>query len=189
MKLNELLEKEIKGKVIAFPTDTVYGVGCLIDDEESISKIYELKERDFDKPLAVLVGTLDDAIKLVNGLNEEAVELIKKYWPGALTIICEKGECVPKFLNPKFSTIGIRMPNSEVALEILRKYGPMAVTSVNKSGEIALNDYSDICSLYGDKIDYIVESNEVSSNVSSTVIEVNESGVKVLRQGDIKIKD
>ena len=121
MKLDELLEKEIKGKVIAFPTDTVYGVGCLIDDEESISRIYELKERDFDKPLAVLVGSIEDVVKLVNRLNEEAVELIKKHWPGALTIICEKGENVPEFLNPKFSTIGLRMPNSHTALQILKK--------------------------------------------------------------------
>ena len=81
------------------------------------------------------------------------------------------------------------MPNSHTALQILKKYGPMAVTSINKSGETALNDYNDICTMFRDKIDYIIESNEISSNVSSTVIEVNQFGFKVLRQGDIKIKD
>ena len=94
---------------------------------------------------------------------------------------------IPSFLNPSFKTIGIRMPNSKIALTILKKYGPMAVTSINKSGSKALNDYQEIVNLFGDKIDYIIESDEESSNISSTVIEVLDSDIKVIRQGDIII--
>lgn len=186
MKKEELLKlHNIKGKVIAFPTDTVYGVGCKIDDEESIDRIYLLKERDFNKPLAILVGSLEDAIALIEYLPLKAVEIIKKYWPGALTIICKKSEIVPPFLNKGYKTIGIRMPNSATALEILRKFGPMAVTSVNKSGSVALNTYEEIESCFNDSIDYIIESNETSSNISSTVIEVMDDDIRIIRQGDI----
>lgn len=188
MKLDELLKiKSIRGKLIAMPTDTVYGVGCLLDDEESINKIYALKNRDFNKPLAILVASLEDVLALVEYLPVDAVELIKKHWPGALTIICKKSNIVPPFLNRGFKTIGLRMPNSKTALEILKKFGPMAVTSINESGSEALNDYDLINSIYGDKIDYIIESNESSSNISSTVIEINDEEVKVIRQGDIII--
>lgn len=189
MKLEELLQIEnLNGKVIAFPTDTVYGVGCLINDEESLKRIYALKERDYDKPLAILVGTIEQAISLVKYLPDNAVELIMKHWPGALTIICKKSEEVPPFLNPRFYTIGVRMPKSETALAILKKYGPMAVTSVNKSGEEALNSYQEIFDNYQGKIDFIIESDEVSSNVSSTVVEIDNDYINVLRQGDIIIK-
>ena len=164
--------KKLNNKIIAFPTDTVYGVGALINDEISINKIYELKERDLDKPLAVLVGNIDDVYDLVEYLPDKAKELIINYWPGALTIICKKNNKVPSVLNPKFNTIGIRMPNNKTALEILRKFGPLATTSINRSGEQAINDYETIKKLYNDKIDYIFENDEDSSNVSSTVIEI-----------------
>lgn len=188
MKVEELLQiEDLTGKVIAFPTDTVYGVGCLINDESSIKRIYDLKERDFDKPLAILVGSIEDAISLVENLPSQAVELIKNHWPGALTIICKKSNSVPLCLNPRFQTIGIRMPNNKVALDILKKHGPMAVTSINKSGETPLNEYGEIVINYQDKINYIVEGNEKSSNVSSTVIEIIDNEIKILRQGNIII--
>lgn len=189
MKKEELLKIDnIDGKVLAFPTDTVYGVGAKITDKEGINKIYELKERDYDKPLAVLVGTLEDAISLVDGLPKEAVDLIIKHWPGALTIICDKSSIVPSFLNPKFQTIGIRMPNNKTALEILKKYGPMATTSINISGEEPLNNYNDIVNQFGCQIDYIIESNEESSNISSTVIEIKDGNINVIRQGNIIVR-
>ena len=188
MKIEELLILDnIKNKVIAFPTDTVYGVGCLIDDEQSIKRIYELKKRDQDKPLAILVGSIEQANDIVKALPKKAVELMEKHWPGALTIICEKNENVPSFLNPLYKTIGIRMPKSKIALAILQKYGPMAVTSVNKSGEAPLNTFDEINNAYQNEIDYIIESNESSSNVSSTVIEINQENIKIIRQGNIII--
>ena len=145
MKIDELLILDnIKNKVIAFPTDTVYGVGCLIDDELSIKRIYELKKRDQDKPLAILVGSIEQANDIVKALPKKAVELMEKHWPGALTIVCEKNDNVPSFLNPLYKTIGIRMPKSNIALAILQKYGPMAVTSVNKSGEAPLNTFDEM---------------------------------------------
>ena len=157
MKLEQFIKlDQINNHLICFPTDTVYGVGCLINDIDSLNKIYELKERDLNKPLAVLVGSIDDALSLFEDLPVQVLELMKTHWPGALTIIYKKSNIIPSFLNPSFKTIGIRMPNSKIALTILKKYGPMAVTSINKSGSKALNDYQEIVNLFGDKIDYII---------------------------------
>lgn len=195
MKLEELLKIEktsLKGKIIAFPTDTVYGVGALIDDEEAIKKIYALKHRNLDKPLAILVADIEDTYDIFENPNQITIDLINKHWPGALTIIDNRNKKIPKCLNPNFQTIGVRMPASPLALSILKHFGPMAVTSVNNSGQVALNSYEDVIANFGMQIDYVVDdyfNNQkiVSSNVSSTIVDVSSGLVKIIRKGNINI--
>ena len=131
--LEQLLTKDIKGKVVCFPTDTVYGVGALIDDNEAINKIYHLKNRDISKPLAVLTGT-KNIEKYVLEITDFSKQLMDKYWPGALTIIFKKNNIISDKVTSGFNTVGLRMPNSKIALQILNKFGLMATTSVNLSG-------------------------------------------------------
>lgn len=182
--LKELLKKDIKGKVICFPTDTVYGVGALINDDEAIKKIYYLKHRDISKPLAVLTGT-DNIDMYVKEIDEYAKELMKKYWPGALTIIFEKSDVISNLITSNKNTVGLRMPNSKIALEILKKFGLMATTSVNISGSKPLNNVEEIIKNFSNEIDYLVIDMENTSNVSSTVIDVSNKPYKIIRQGDI----
>lgn len=184
--LEQLLNIDIKGKVICFPTDTVYGVGAMIDDEEAITKIYNLKHRDFNKPLAVLTGSKDIG-KYVKNIGKEANELIKKYWPGALTIIFKKSNAINDLITSNKDTVGLRMPNSKIALQILNKFGLMATTSINISGSEPLNNIEDIKNNFYKEIDYLVIDQEVTSKVSSTVIDATTSNLKILRQGDIKL--
>lgn len=184
--LKDLLTKEIKGKVICFPTDTVYGVGALINDSEAINKIYHLKNRDTSKPLAVLTGT-KDIEKYVLEINEFSKQLMDKYWPGALTLIFKKSNIISDKVTSGFDTVGLRMPNSKIALQILNKFGLLATTSVNLSGSAPLNNIEDIIKYFSDEIDYLVLDTEETSNVSSTVIDVTVNPYKILRQGDIKI--
>ena len=184
--LKELLTKDIKGKVICFPTDTVYGVGALIDDEQAINKIYHLKNRDISKPLAVLTGT-KEINKYVLEISDFANELMTKYWPGALTIIFKKSNLISDKVTSGFDTIGLRMPNSQIALQILNKFGLMATTSVNLSGQQPLNNLEDIANNFGNEIDYIIIDQEEISNVSSTVIDVSRKPYKIIRQGNIQI--
>ena len=185
--LNKLSYEDLKGKIICFPTDTVYGVGCLIDDEEALEKIYNLKHRDLSKPLAVLVPNKESIYKLIKNSNNLVDEWIDKYWPGALTIIFNKAIHVSDNLTRGLSTIGLRMPNSKIALEVLNKFGPLATTSVNLSNTPALNDLELIKLHFGDQIDYIIEDKEVSSKVSSTVVDATKDEPVILRQGDIKL--
>lgn len=183
-----LFNKDIlKNKIIAFPTDTVFGVGALIDDLDAIDKIYELKQRDYSKPLAILAATIDDIIPYIKEVNPEVIKIMKQYWPGALTIIFKKQEFVSDKLTAGLDTIAFRIPNSKIALSILEKTGPLATTSVNISGLNPLNKYEDITKAFNDKIDFIINENEISSNVSSTIIDVSNDSIKIVRQGQIKI--
>lgn len=183
---HELLNKDLKGKIVVFPTDTVYGVGALIDDIEAIDKIYKIKERDYSKPLAVLTATINIS-KYVTKITSQAKQLMTDYWPGALTIIFDKSDYVLDKVTSNLKTIGIRMPNNEVALRILRKFGLMATTSINKSGEKPLNTLNEIVNQFKDQIDYIVIDESITSQVSSTVVDAREDKIKVLREGEIKI--
>jgi len=184
--LEQLLTKDIKGKVICFPTDTVYGVGALIDDDEAIDKIYHLKNRDKSKPLAVLTGT-KNIENYVLEINDFSKKLMDQYWPGALTLIFKKSNIISDKVTSGFNTIGLRMPNSNIALQILNHFGPLATTSVNISGSEPLNNVDEIIKYFKDDIDYIVIDEEVKSNISSTVIDVTTIPFKILRQGDIKL--
>lgn len=182
IKVQELLQKDLTNKVIIFQTDTVYGIGCLLASVEGVNRIYEIKKRDGNKPLAVLCGSLDDVKEIV--LNYEIGEtLAKKYWPGALTLIFPKKDIVGDFLTSGFDTVGVRIPNDQTALKILKQFGPMAVTSLNLSTEPAILTFEEALK-FEDKVDYIVEGTDLNS-LSSTVYDVVNK--KTLRQGEIKI--
>lgn len=187
--LSKLNKEDLKGKVICFPTDTVYGVGCLIDDEIATQKIYQIKKRDFGKPLANLVPDSSSIKEYVDVIPPIAKQWIEKYWPGALTIVFKKNQdkVVPSVKG--FDTIGFRMPNSKIALAVLNQFGPLATTSVNISNEAPLNDLEEIRAIFKDEIDYYIEDLEVISKVSSTVVDVSKGNAKILRQGDIELTD
>lgn len=184
-EISNINKKTLQGKIIAFPTDTVYGVGALIDDDEAINKIYELKNRDLNKPLAILASSIDDILPYIKKPNNEIISIMKKYWPGALTIIFEKTHLVGDNITKGLNTVAFRIPNSNLVLEILKKTGPLATTSVNISGNTPINNYEEIMKSFGEKIDYIIGKDEVSSNISSTIIDVTSNKVKIIRQGQI----
>ena len=166
-----LIKKEdLLGKIIAFSTDTVFGVGAIISDTRAIDKIYRLKNRDYSKPLAILAATIDDILPYVKDVSEEVLNIMYNYWPGALTIIFKKSQLVDKIITNGLDTIAFRIPNSKNALEVLKKFGPLATTSVNISGQVPLNNYEEIAQVFGTQIDYIVGKNENSSNISSTIL-------------------
>lgn len=191
MKKNDFLKlnkEDLKGKIVCFSTDTVFGVGALMNDVVAVKKIYALKHRDFNKPLAILASKVEDILPYIDSFPKEVRELMDKYWPGALTIIFNKNKNTENKVNEEFKTIGFRIPASSIALDILEKFGPMATTSINLSGEAPLNDYKSIVDAFGDEIDYIIEDTEPSINVSSTVVDASTDNWKILREGSVKIK-
>lgn len=179
-ELIKLTKEDIKGKVIVFPTDTVYGIGSMIDDKEGVSKIYNLKHRDKNKPLANLAYSSEQIKEYVNIPNPKTLELMK-LWPGALTIIFNKKH----IYNNELPTIAFRIPNSNTALTILKHFGVMAVTSMNLSGSEPLNNIDDIIKNFENEIDYLVIDEEKHSNISSTIIDVTKDPFVVLRKGEI----
>ena len=179
-ELIKLTKEDIKGKVIVFPTDTVYGIGSMIDDQEGLNKIYNLKHRDKNKPLANLAYSSEQIEEYVNITNPKIKELMK-HWPGALTIIFNKKH----IYNNELPTIAFRIPNSNVALTILKRFGVMSVTSMNLSGSEPLNNLDDIIKNFESEIDYLVTNEEKHSNISSTIIDVTKEPFVVLRKGEI----
>jgi len=173
-------------KVIIFPTDTVYGIGTPIFDIEGIKRIYDIKKRPKDKPLACLCANLEQ-INSIAYLNDKAIKLINKFLPGPLTLILNAKEEVINKIG--YKTIGVRIPNCDIALNILKENGPMLTTSVNESGSIPLNEYDDIKRDYNDLVDYIYDTNTHSSNISSTVVLINDNEFKILRAGEITLDD
>lgn len=174
------------GKLIIFPTDTVYGIGCGIFDVDNIKKIYNIKNRSYEKPLACLCASIEQ-INSIAIIDDNSRKLINEFLPGGLTLILKSREEV--YLKIGYKTIGVRIPNCKIALNILQKNGPMLTTSVNDSGAVPINEYEEIVQKYSNLVDEIYQANEDSSNLSSTVVSVIESEVKILREGAITAKD
>ncbi len=174
---------DLKGKTIIFPTDTVYGIGCLYDDLVAIDRIYRLKDRDYSKPMAILGADIRSVLPLVEA-TEDFMKLARKYWPGALTLVIKRSSLVSSLASAGLDTVGIRIPDHEIALSVLRQFGPMVVTSVNKSGEPALLRFVDIEG-YVDKVDYIVNGGDLDQ-IASTVYDVENK--IIIRQGSLIIE-
>lgn len=173
-------------KIIIFPTDTVYGIGCKITDENSIKKIYEIKHRPKDKPLACLCANLEQ-IDQIAILDKVAKKIIKNFMPGALTLILRARDDIGKITG--FETIGVRIPNNKLALDILQQNGPMLTTSVNESGQVSMTDYHEIVKNFGDKVDFVFKPNgEKSSKKPSTVLKIESEKIDILREGEITLQ-
>lgn len=178
--LENLLKKNIDGKVICFPTDTIYGVGVKYNDLDGIDKIFKMKNRSENKPLAILVPSKDIS-KYVLKISDEAASFINNDWPGALTLIFKKSNLIDDKITKGLTTVAFRMPNSKVALAILEKFGPLATTSVNISGLPPLNDVSLIEKEFSDYIDYLVIDLEKTIGKASRIIDVSSEDIKIIR--------
>ena len=122
-----------KSALVAFPTDTVYGLGALVDDERAIEQLYVVKKRPAGKAIPVLIGSPDHLEKLVSYHLEYAHQLVTRFWPGPLTLILPRSADLPQVLSDG-ETIGVRMPDHPLALQLLDTAGPLAVTSAKLSG-------------------------------------------------------
>lgn len=122
------------GKVIAFPTDTVFGIGALLSKPAAIKKIYKLKERPRTKPLQILVADLAQAQDL-GKFNKKALAAAKKWWPGPLTVVVHKTRRVSKLVTGGSHKVGLRIPAHRILLKLIKNAGPIVATSANLSGE------------------------------------------------------
>jgi len=177
--------------VIAFVTDTVWGLGCLPSSEKAVKKIYEIKHREAKKPLILMsydIYPLLDYVK--NPIEKEGQRLIKKYFPGALTVVLEKSENTPDYLTSGMPTVGIRVPDNQTFAEICKNIdgGVLATTSANISGEPPALTYDEAVKYIGDKVDLVVPSDGYEAQgLASTVVGFKEGEVVIFRQGEIVI--
>ena len=179
--------------VIAFPTDTVWGIGCLPENIKAVEKIYSIKSRDTGKPLILLGKNLESFLPYVEKLPETAKKIAEKYFPGALTLVIKKSPLTADYITAGFNTVGIRIPDCPVFIEMLEKCtnkGVIATTSANISEMGAVSTKTEVINSIGGKIDFILDNfGFTSKGKESTVVSINESGIiKVLRQGAVEVK-
>ena len=178
-----------EGGLVAFPTETVYGLGANALDEKAIERIYKVKGRRADKPLALLVADRDAVKGLAAWIPDYALRLMDGYWPGPLTLIFKASREVPPSVKSPEGTIGVRMPDHLVALELIRKSGVLlAATSANLSGEASRTTAHEVERDFGDKIDMIIDGGATEVGVASTVVDATGDRPAVVREGSIRIE-
>ena len=187
-KINEILKND---GVIAFVTDTVWGLGCLPESEKAVKRIYEIKHREAKKPLILMSYDIYPLLNYVkNPVEKEGQILIKKHFPGALTVVLDKSKNTPDYLTSGMPTVGIRVPDNKTFSEICKNIegGVLATTSANLSGEPPALTYNEALKCIGDKVDFVVPSNGCEAQGrASTVVGCNDGEITIYRQGEIKI--
>jgi L-threonylcarbamoyladenylate synthase len=185
--LRHALDVLKNGGVIAFPTDTVYGLAVFPFDETMVERLYVVKGRNSTKAIAILIGDLADLKLIVRDMTPLAFRLAKKFWPGPLTLVLPSLNTLPKNLSNN-TTIGIRMPDHPVALALLRQAGPLAVTSANMSGKGNSNTAQEVLEQLRDRIHLILDGGTTPGGVPSTVVDCVGSEPVILREGPITLE-
>jgi L-threonylcarbamoyladenylate synthase len=191
IELPILKKRVISGELIVYPTDTVYGVGAVIDKEDSLEMLYKVKGRSFSSPLIALVSDKKNVnrIAYVDKNKEKIEKLMDNFWPGALTIILDKKKNVPSIMVSGGSSIGVRMPDHPLALEIIEACGGiLATTSANISGEPSPKSFLEISKKLKEKIGILVDGGSCPIGIESTIIDMRKEPV-ILRDGGIKKED
>lgn len=172
------------GGLVAFPTDTVYGVGALAFDAAAVESIYAAKDRPNEKAIPVLLGSADDLPKVSASVPEMALALAARFWPGPLTLVIPKHPRLPEAVSAA-PTVGVRVPAHAAARSLLQAAGPMAVTSANLSGQPSPCTASEVLAQLGGRIPLILEGGRTPGGVPSTVVDCLGAEPKVLREGPI----
>ena len=174
-------------KVVAFPTETVFGVGVKFNDVVALDALMEAKNRDYSKAVTLMVYDISDIEKYAY-VNDNARKIIDNFMPGMITLVMKKKESVDPVMTNGKDTIGIRIPDSKYVLELLKRAGPMLVTSANLSNHINTTTTSQVLEQLDGRIELVVDGKTLD-NVASSVIDVTSEDIKVLREGKIKEED
>lgn len=189
-KIEEAAEEIKNGNIVLFPTETVYGIGANALDENAVKKIFKAKGRASDNPLIVHISSIEMLSGLVNDIGEIEKKLISNFWPGPLTIIFDKKDCIPNNVTAGLNTVGIRMPSNSIANKFIELSGvPIAAPSANISGKPSGTKIEDIIDELDGKVDYILDNGIADIGVESTVVRVIENKVHILRPGRITVED
>lgn len=179
-----------RGNIVAFPTETVYGLGANALDTKAIKKIYKAKGRPSDNPLIVHIATIEQLQTLVHDMNETSQKLIENFWPGPLTIIFNSRNNISELVTAGLSTIAVRMPDHPVALAIIKAANlPIAAPSANKSGSPSPTTASHVWADLHGLIEGIIDGGSTKIGVESTVIDVTGDVPTILRPGGITVEE
>lgn len=175
------------GRLIVYPTETVYGIGADIYNESAVKNLYVTKKRPFDMPLSVAVS--DKAmLEKIAVLNENADKLVKAFLPGPLTIIIKKQPDVPDIVTSSSQKVGIRIPDNRFALELIRRTGPIVATSANLHSHPDAVDVDAAITDFGDSVDTYVDAGKCTLGQPSTIVWLMDKEVEIVRPGAIPVE-
>jgi len=175
------------GGIIAFPTDTFYGLGADPCNKKAVDKIYSIKDRDPEKPLLLLIDSFPKLDGLVEEISEAAMKLIESFWPGPLTMLFKPKHTIPKFITT--GLIGIRQPGNSITRKILAELNlPLTAPSANISGEAPATSAQEVKGCLGGKVDLILDLGICKGGEPSTLIDTTQNPVQLIRKGAIDFK-
>ncbi|MBM2814315.1 MAG: translation factor Sua5 [Ignavibacteria bacterium] len=176
------------GGIIAFPTDTVYGIGCIASNKKSINRIYELKNRKYDKPLALYFSDISSINDYVTEIPDPFYLLAEIYLPGALTIILKAKDEITSLINSKNGTVAVRIPAQAFLLDLIRELGePIAGTSANLSSKPAALNLQEAKDYFDGAIEGIIDGGEAQLGMESTIVDLSSGKINILREGAISL--
>ncbi len=187
---DEIINVLTNGGVIAYVTDTVWGLGCLPNNEKAVKKIYEIKKREAQKPLILMSNDIYPLLNYVKPIPKVGQILIKKYFPGALTVVTEKNQNTPDYITSSMPTVGIRVPDNEVFREICEIIPEhvLATTSANLSHQPSAKTYEQALENMSGLADLIIEDyGYTAKGLESTVVGVMGNELRIFRQGAIRL--
>ncbi|URZ07962.1 L-threonylcarbamoyladenylate synthase [Clostridium felsineum] len=187
--LKEAGELIQKGKLVVFPTETVYGLGANAEDGKAVTKIFEAKGRPQDNPLIIHVADFEDVDKYAKNISESAKRLMQEFWPGPMTLILEKKSIISDVTSAGLTSVGVRMPSSRIARKLIRYSGvPIAAPSANISGRPSPTDIQRCIEDLNGKVDYIIGGENCEFGLESTIIDCTVNPVCILRPGAITLE-
>ena len=177
------------GELVAFPTETVYGLGANALDAAAVAKIYALKGRPGNSPLIVHVASIEMARALVSEWPAAAESLARQYWPGPLTLVLPKAAAIPDIVTAGLATVGIRMPHHAIALELIREAGvPIAAPSANRFMQLSPTTAEHVRAAFGDAVP-VLDGGACAVGIESTVVSIAEGKMTLLRPGQISLRE
>jgi tRNA threonylcarbamoyl adenosine modification protein (Sua5/YciO/YrdC/YwlC family) len=181
-QIAQIVEILRNGGVIAYPTDTTYGIGCSIMNKKGLERIYQIKQRDRKKPFSFICSDLSEVSRYAR-LTNVAFKIMKRCLPGPYTFVLDASREVPDLLTTKQKTVGIRIPDNQICLAIVRELGvPIVTTSANISGEVPEGDPYAINDAFGAMLDLVVDGGMLTTDVSSVISLIGDR-VELLRKG------
>lgn len=186
--LRRALEVLRSGMLVAYPTDTVYGLGALAREAEAITRLYQVKGRGAEKAIPVLIGSKEDLLQVASDPPQMALTLAERFWPGALTLVVPRRAGLPEALSPD-QTIGVRVPDHPFARSLLDLAGPLATTSANPSGGKSPLTADEVLGGLAGRFELILDGGRTPGSRPSTVVDCTGSVPRILRSGPIGLSE
>jgi len=185
----EVLNVFKKGGVIAYPTETFYGLCVDPFNETAVKKLFYLKGRDFDKPVSILIKDKEMLFELVEDVPLQAEILIDKFWPGPLTIIFRAKRAISSVLTGNTGKVGVRISSNHVAQQLTEITGsPITATSANPSGKKSPVTVREVIDYFGNRVDLILDGGILSGKLGSTIVDVTGKSLAIIREGEIPLR-